>query len=745
MVALLQKLKQLFPAHSIGRLSSQWVAIGLTLLFVVIYIGDMFSDRSLLDTIEHRTYDTRLLSLKDPAAARNVAIVSIDERSLNQVGRWPWNRNILAELITKIDEDGARTIASDIFFPEAQNPRLSRLVSQLHKEHPRVASVPAYRQLDRLAGGDDALARAIRRSGKVILSMVFLTSKSQAGHMDEKMQQEALDKLHGAAVPVIHGHGGNPVAIALPYKVFGVDANIPPIQRAGLYAGHINTMPDADGTLRWTPLVLRYHKDYYPAADVQAVRAFLGNTRLVLDTDAAGIRNLRVGSLEIPTDEEGRVLVHYYGPQQTFPTLSAVDVLQDKIAPDALRGKIVLLGSTAVSVGDLRVTPYSPSFPGVEVRATIIQNLLNNDFIQRPRWMTLIDLLLLLVLGLGLSFVFPRTGLRVGGAILAGTFAALVAVAMVLFDRQHIWLNVTYPSLLLLTLFVATTVLHYFRTEGEKRQIKGAFQHYVAATVVEEIMGDIDQLRLGGEKRELTVLFSDIRGFTTVSEQIPPEEMVKLLNTYLTRMTQKVFDNHGTLDKYIGDAIMAFYGAPIALEDHALLACQTALDMMKELMALRTDWVREQKPLLDIGIGINTGPMIVGNMGSEERFDYTVIGDAVNLGSRLEHLNKTYGTNILLSEFTYEHVKDADLKVRQVDVARVRGRKEPVGVYELIIPGRYTSLDWLQEFERARLLFEHGATAKARPVFDELADDLNDPVSRLYVQRCDAPQERKAD
>jgi adenylate cyclase len=745
MAALLQKLRQTFPAFPIGRLSSQWVAIGLTLLFVAIYIGDMFSDRSLLDTIEHRTYDTRLLSLKDPAAARDVAIVSIDEHSLNAIGRWPWNRNILAELIHKIDQDGAKTIASDIFFPEAQNPRLSRLVSQLHKENPRVTSVRAYRQLDRLAGGDEALAAAIRKSGKVILSIVFLTSRSQASHMDEAKQQQVQDELRGAAIPVVHGHGGNPVAIGLPYKVYGVDANIPPIQKAGLYAGHINTMPDTDGTLRWTPLVLRYHKTYYPSADVQVVRAFLGNRQLVLDTDAAGIRGLRIGALEIPTDEEGRALVHYYGPQQTFPTLSAADVLQDKVAPDTLKGKIVLLGSTAVSVGDIRVTPYSPAFPGVEVRATVIQNLLNNDFIQRPRWMTLVDVLLLLVLGVGLSFVFPRTGVRVGAAILTVSFAALIAVALYLFDRHHIWLNVTYPSLLLLTLFVATTVLHYFRTEGEKRQIKGAFQHYVAATVVEEIMGNIDQLALGGEKRELTVLFSDIRGFTTVSEQIPPEEMVKLLNTYLTRMTQKVFDNQGTLDKYIGDAIMAFYGAPIALEHHALLACQTALDMMKELMDLHTDWVREQRPLLDIGIGINTGPMIVGNMGSKERFDYTVIGDAVNLGSRLEHLNKTYGTNILLSEFTFEHVKNADLTTRQVDVAQVRGRREPVGVFELLIPGRYTSLDWLQEFERARLFFAHGEVDKARRIFNELADDLDDPVSRFYLERCDTPQRRETD
>ncbi len=745
MAALLQELRSFVRDIRISRISPQWVALGLTALFTLMYVGDLFSTHTLLDTIERRTYDMRLLSLRDPGAARDVAIVAIDEQSVNTVGHWPWNRNLLAQLVDRLDRAGAKVVALDIFFPEPQNPKLTRLIGKLRRQSPRLASVPSWRELDRLANGDDALARAIRRSGKVVTCMALLTSRAQAALRGREQQDQARHEIQAAAVPVIHDHGGTAADMDVSYKVFGVDANIAQIQRAGLYSGHINMFPDADGTLRWMPLLMRYRRTYIPSADVQAVRAWLGKTSLVLDTDAAGVRDLRLGYVDVPTDETGRVLIHYYGPQQTFPTYSAVDVLHDRIDPSAFRGKIVLLGATAVSIGDIRVTPYSPVFPGVEVRATAMQNLINNDFMQRPRWMAVVDIVLLLGLGIGLSFAFPRTGVRLGAAILGGTFVILIAAALYLFDRQRIWLNVTYPSLLLLTLFVATTVLHYFRTEGEKRQIKGAFQHYVAATVVDEIMGKLDQLTLGGEKRELTVLFSDIRGFTTVSEHIPPEEMVGLLNVYLTRMTQKVFDNQGTLDKYIGDAIMAFYGAPIALEDHALRACRTALDMMKELMALHTDWVRDGKPLLDIGIGINTGPMIVGNMGSEERFDYTVIGDAVNLGSRLEHMNKTYGTNILLSEFTWHQVKDTDLALRQIDLARVRGRREPVAIYELMVPGRYSDLDWLPEFKRARILFEQGAASEARPLFRQLAEDLDDPVSRYYVDRCAKPRRRTTD
>jgi adenylate cyclase len=287
-------------------------------------------------------------------------------------------------------------------------------------------------------------------------------------------------------------------------------------------------------------------------------------------------------------------------------------------------------------------------------------------------------------------------------------------------------------------LFVSTTVVQYFLTERERRQIKSAFQHYVPAKVVDEITQNYEKLKLGGDKRELTVLFSDIRGFTSISEALAPEDLVRLLNTYLTRMTEQVFKHDGLLDKYIGDAIMAVYGAPIHRPDHALLACQTALDMMRELRVLQEQWKQENRPTMRIGIGINTGPMIVGNMGSVNRFDYTVIGDAVNLGSRIEHLNKDYGTQILISEFTHQQAREHLRAVREVDETQVRGREQPVRLYELIPDGEYKNLDWLGDFETARAHFHAGRTAKAKPIFDKLVKAVNDPVSRYYLSRIQA-------
>jgi adenylate cyclase len=293
-----------------------------------------------------------------------------------------------------------------------------------------------------------------------------------------------------------------------------------------------------------------------------------------------------------------------------------------------------------------------------------------------------------------------------------------------------------YPELLLALMFVSTTLAHYLTAEREKREIKHAFQHYVPVKVVDEIMHDLNKLRLGGEKRELTVLFSDIRGFTSMAEQQPPEQLVPLLNEYLTDMTEQVFRHDGLLDKYIGDAIMAVYGAPIAYPDHARRACRTAVGMMQALYRLHGEWRSRGLPLLDIGIGINTGPMVVGNMGSKTRFDYTVIGDAVNLGSRIESLNKQYGTHILISEFTWQQVKDEFPNTREVDRATVRGRTEPVRLYELMLPEQYPNFDWLKDYARAYDLYRADQRVQARTLFRRLAEELNDPVSRYYAERC---------
>jgi adenylate cyclase len=508
--------------------------------------------------------------------------------------------------------------------------------------------------------------------------------------------------------------------------------------------GYINIAPDGDGSVRAATLVQRYQNHYFPSADVQAVRAYLEVGAPVLHTAPEGITGIGLGSRFTSTDEIGRAYINYLGPEKTIATLSAVDVLKGRVSRDALQDKMVLIGATAKGIGDVRVTPFGAAFPGAEIRATIMENLLHDRFILRPAWAFAVELLLILSLGFALAFALPKLHVRTS-ALAVATLIALYLVLSIYLFQQRVWINLVYPVLLWSLLFVSSTVLKYLTTESEKRYIKSAFQYYVPSKVVEEIANDVTKLRLGGEKRELTVLFSDIRGFTTVSETLAPEALVRLLNAYLTKMTGCVFKFDGMLDKYIGDAIMAVYGAPVPHPDHAARACRTALDMMRELGDLQKFWRESGQPSFDIGIGINTGPMVVGNMGSDARFDYTVIGDAVNLGSRIEALNKTYGTHVLVSEFTYRLVKAEFPNAREIDLTPVRGRAKPVAIFELIPEGIYPHLGWLDDFSHAYQLYRADKVKQAVPIFEKLYAAVGDPVSLHFTRRGKNPRRRVAD
>ena len=713
----------------------------LTGVVLIMYLlGDKLPvGAQLLNVLELRTYDMRMRSEGVRAPAGDVTIVAIDEKSLATIGRWPWSRRTQAELVEKLDALGARVIALDIVFSESENSKLLAHIGRLEAEQGATDKSSPYESIKRALATDSTLARAVANSGKVILSIV-LQSEDEARGRPAAEVARALDLVKDQAIRAILDSGDGSLDFEMP-PTFGVLANLPEIHSGAKYAGHINSDADSDGTVRWAPLVMRHEGHFVPSADVQAARAYLGVDDLVLHTTRYGITGLAIGSRTIKTDEGGRALIHYHGPNKTIPTISVADIVAGSVDPTFIKDKIVIVGATAVGIGDVKVTPYGTVLPGPEIRANTMQNLIDNDFINRPDWVMLVDAFVILLVGLSLSWLLPKIGMW-QGAVLALAFLVIhTLVAVVLFRApwlNMVWLNIVYPSILILLLFVSSTIFKYVSAETGKRQIKKAFQHYVPSAVVNEITDDVDRLRLGGEKRELTVLFSDIRGFTSVSQSLAPEDLVRLLNVYLTQMTAKVFDHDGLLDKYIGDAIMAVYGAPIPRKDHAVLACRTALDMLDALDELQATWKTERLPILDIGIGINTGPMIVGNMGSENRFDYTVIGDAVNLGSRIEGLNKTYGTRVLISEFTYDQVRDEFPHVREIDITRVRGRTEPVRIYELMRAAEYSSMEWIAEYQEAYKLVRKNEQSQALLIFQYLDETVNDPVSKYYMKSCRA-------
>jgi adenylate cyclase len=652
----------------------------------------------LLDQLELKTYDMRMRALDTPRAT-HVTIAAVDEPSLARVGRWPWSRTVHAELARRLDEAGARVIAFDIFFTERES-----------------------------AKADGQLARVLGSTKKAVLSTVFLMNARDARYLGDSGVQAGLKAIAPQAIMEAGGRNSK-------LKAYGVLANIPELQRSAAYAGHINVVPDADGIYRRVPLVMVHGDRYFPSSDVQVARAFYADQDFALKLDEYGPVSLTLAGREFPLDWDGQFLVRFRGrPGVAFDTVSVSDILDRKADPALLRDRVVLIGGTAAALGDIRATPFDAASPGVELRASVIENLIDGNLVYRPDWMPLIDVTLMAIIGLLMVWLLPRFGVAGGGLLAAALLGGYVAFAMYLFRSEGLWLNIVYPALVIVLLFATATLVSYFFTLSEKRYLKVAFQHYVPPAVVEDLVAEAGALRLGGEKRELTVLFSDIRGFTTLSEGMQPEELVKLMNEYFTVMTDRVFAHRGSLDKYIGDAIMAIYGAPVVESEHPLLACRSALDMMRALEELQEKWRPKGLPAIGIGVGINTGPMVVGNMGSATRFNYTVVGDAVNLASRIESLNKNYGTSILISEYTYERVKGEFPDVREVDSVKVRGREGPVRLYELYTAGKYAA-DWLEEYREAYATLRRGDQARAATMFQQLHARNGDTVSKIHALR----------
>jgi adenylate cyclase len=684
--------------------------IVITLGVIVLFLAEV----PLLDQLELKTYDMRLRALPR-AAPQHVTIAAIDEKSLAKLGRWPWSRAILAELVRKLDQQGARAIAFDVFFPERES-----------------------------AKADGQFASAIGSSGKVVLGTVFFLNPDDVRNIGARTLEGGLRAIKPQAIADIRVTGDPGASFDMP-EVYGAITNIHELQASATHTGHVNVLQDPDGVVRRAPLVLRHDGRYFPAFDAQVARVFLGAKEISLDLAEYGVTGLKLGTRDIPLDEDGRLLVRYRGQDGTFERVSIVDILEGKADAALLRDRVVLIGNTAQGIGDMRVTPYGRLFPGVEVRANIIESLLEGNVLHRPDWMRYVDVAGMMLIGIVMVGLLGRLGVAWAGILAAAMLAAYLFTATALFRSEGLWLNVVYPSLLIVLLFTSATLVHYFFAFSEKRYLKLAFQHYVPPAVVDGLVSGADRLRLGGEKRELTVLFSDIRGFTSMSEAMTPEDLVKLMNEYFTAMTDKVFEHRGSLDKYIGDAIMAIYGAPVAETRHASLACRTALEMLTVLDELKAKWQPLGLPAIDIGVGINTGPMIVGNMGSASRFNYTVVGDSVNLASRIETLNKTYGTNILVSEYTYEVVKDEFLFAREIDSVRVRGRTQPVRLYELMREERYKSLHWLEEYRAAYKEMREGERTRAYELFTALHAHSADAASGYHAKVCKYPPRRQAD
>lgn len=614
------------------------------------------------DVLEQKTRDLRF-QLRGPIPpSGEVAIVAIDDRSIEAVGRWPWPRFVMGELINIIAAGGPKAIGIDLLFSEPEaNPELTKVrelmaayegLGLLTDDMRSQAFFEEMVEALETADNDAYLAEAVRNAGNVALPVVFTAGGPPAGSEAPAFMEKGVFAGRGAQ--------------KAPRNIPDYDHALLPIDQLGEAAerlGFVNVFPDPDGVVRrirtWVP--------------------YSGKSYASLAARLAGAGDSKGGRPGMPADFH----LNYYGPHGVIPTGSIVDVLTGAVPPETFRGKRVLIGGAAVGLGDHYPAPFASYFWGVEIHATAIDNLLTGRYLRRPEWLRYADAALLLILGLTLGLTLPRLPIHCCFPFAAFLIFLFMMFGQYLFSAHRLLVLWVYPISAAVLISIAIFWMRYATEGREKRLLKAAFQQYMSAPVVERVLRHPEQLALGGEKKTLSVLFADIREFTLMAEMMDPEVLVKFMNRYLTAMTDVILDNGGTLDKYIGDAIMAVFGAPEDQQDHAPRACRAARQMIDTLYRERQRWKAEGFPEIRIGVGVNTGPMAVGNMGSERRFDYTVMGDNVNLGSRLEGLSKVYGVKIVVSEFTRAAVGEA-FAFRELDFVQVKGREKPVRVFELL-------------------------------------------------------------
>jgi adenylate cyclase len=650
------------------------VAVGLALTFLILWLQftSLPLARQAMQRLDYLAYDLRLkATLNDAPVDPRVVIVDIDEKSLREEGHWPWPRNRVAQLVDKLFAGGAAVVAFDMVFAEAERNSAETVLARL-----RARGV-----------ADPAVARVLNAHLRVFDNNVLLAK--QLADRDVVLGFILLPRNEvptGALPrPLAFVDAETAAKTSLPRAV-SYTGNIETLHAASPYGGFFSLLPDSDGIYRRAPMLQRVGDAVFPSLALEVVRLFRSVDHIRLHTAWLGseqvVEVIQIGDSLIPTDPLARAMIPFRGERGSFPYVSATDVLHGRLEGAPLAGNIVLVGTTAQGLFDLRATPVQSIFPGVEVHANLIAGMLDNRFPVEPSWATGANFSIVLLLGLLLSFLLPR--LSSSMMVLATLLVAAAAVGSNLTLWSEAGINLAMaPSVLLIgSISTFNISFGFWRESWDRRRLKEMFGQYVPPQLVEEMNRNPDQdYGFTGDSREMSVLFCDIREFTTLSERLGAAQLKDLLNQFFTPMTRVVFEHRGTIDKYVGDMLMAFWGAPVDDPDHAQHAVGAALDMLTEVEALNATFTAKGLPPVAIGIGVNTGAMNVGDMGSEYRRAYTVIGDAVNLASRLEGTTRFYGAGLVVGEETYQHIKNTYV-CRELDRVRVKGKRTAITVYE---------------------------------------------------------------
>ncbi len=689
---------------------------------------------AILPHLDHKVYDVFLAGMPPGRPGGQVVILDVDEPSLAEYGQWPWPRYRVALLLAKLQQMKPACVALDMVFAEADRTSPKVMQDQLKRD---LKVNMGFGGLPEGLMEYDPILAGILAKGPFVLGYDFLFGNQPGGHREDapKPLNLAWLKSPGAAEADL-------------FRARDVVRNLPILSSAAPGGGYFNTLTDPDGVLRRLPLIMRYKERIYPSLALAALVQALGAGQAVAKLDSGGLEWLKLGSRIIPLGAKGTMLIRYRGGRRTFEYISAKQVLSGKTPPGAVAGKIVIVGTSAGGLKDLRTTPLASAYPGVEVHASVVDNILQGDFLRRPAWAPGLELMVTLAAGLLscllLAFSRPLWSLVWGLALGLGMWFG----AAQFMQSAGMFVSPLMPILAMLVNFICLSLVKYWFEEKRKRYFRNAFSHYVSPAVVDRLAGSPDLLSLRGEEREVTVFFSDIRGFTGLSESLKPQEITRLLKAYFTPAVHSITSKGGTLDKFMGDAVMAFWNAPLDAKDHQAKAVETSLEIMANLDQVNRELKEQLGCSIKAGVGLASGQAYVGNMGTDQLFNYTALGDTVNLASRLEGLTKIYGVDIIANE-AVAGACQGRFRFQPLDRVRVKGKKKAVTIYtaygkeqaqelaaELDLHARAWEAFWALDFETAAGLFEELCSKYPRlPVYARFFE-----VSRKFRER--SPESR---
>lgn len=666
------------------------------------------------DSFDNRLRDY-LFNIRGEIPNNNsVVIIDIDERSLKELGQWPWSRNKVAQILENLSSSNVGLIAFDIVFPEEDNSSPHKVFK---KYNIKKDNIPNY---------------------DLELSNMIANTPTILGYQFELENKKHLIKDE-PTIPSIFIERNKNEGERYLIEAYGTILNTQILQDSAYSSGFFNNLPDDSGIIRSVPLVISYQDMIYPSLALESLRILSNSKKVFINYDHEGVINITMNDIVIPTDRHGRLLVNFRGKERNFKYISAIDIYNNNFKKEDIEAKITLIGTSAAGLLDLRATPFDFVYPGVEVHANVIDNIIEGDFIYKASWVDGVNISMIFFISTIMILIITFTPFWFNPIISVLFFGGTTYFIYYILFTHGVVLNIFFPLLTIVLGSIVVTLFDYFYGIKQEEAIKEKFASKVSKEVMDNLLKNIDSTEFQAMEKEVTIFFSDIRGFTKISEKMgDAKNLISYLNEYMEPMSNTIVKYQGTIDKYIGDAIMAYWNAPANVENHADKAVQASLEQLEELKELNKNFKIQNKPLIDIGIGLNTGPAIVGEMGSSGRSDYTVIGDSINLGARVESLCKYYNSKLNITNFTKNALKEEYI-FRFLDLVTVKGKDEPIEIWQVYGKGKASKEleSELTTYHEAIELYKNSNFKEALTIFKNNENKTNKNIYKIYIQRCE--------